>query len=443
MSEPELFSSKSEARAESIATGHQRWDPEKPAIGLIATKNNSDAIARAILRAFQRKHLVLVTYTTKNEGVSFAKLLGATVVDPPAEGGTDPETLRTLLAGAAETCDCSGLIFVGEPDERVDFDRSVDLASVDSVTDAVSESRLDQASVLVGIPAFNEAKTIEAVVETAREFADAVLVVDDGSEDDTAHLAEAAGAVVLKHDRNRGYGRALKTLFEEAADREVDHLVILDADGQHDPADIPKLVTAQQESDADLVIGSRFVDDGKTNAPRYRRFGISIVNILTNLSMGVIRPRSTVADTQSGFRVYNTATIDSLVDSSEIGDKMSASTDILYHAHSNDFNIEEVGTTVTYEVENASNRNPFRHGISLVGNILKTIERERPITILGIPGLISICIGLFFFYLTMTNLFATGTLPIGLALVTAVFGLFGTFATFTAIILHSLKQHLD
>ena len=167
---------------------------------------------------------------------------------------------------------------------------------------------------------------------------------------------------------------------------ECDHLVILDGDGQHDASDIPKLVAEQQRSDVDIVIGSRFADGSETEMPFYRRFGLAVVNGLTNLSMGVVRKRSRVRDTQSGFRAYNEQAIESLATDSSIGDHMNASTDILYHAHQHDYEIEEVGTTINYDVDDANSHHPLSHGLVLVSNILKTVERDRPITSLGIPG---------------------------------------------------------
>lgn len=417
---------------------------EQPGIGLVATENNSEAIARSILRAQQRNYRVFVTYSSKNEGVTFARQLGATVITPPeSDTAVESESFRQLLLGAAEASDCSGLIFISEPEKRVDFERSVSRLEEKTVCEAAYESAADHASILVGIPAYNESATIADVVESSLEVTDAVIVVDDGSDDDTATRARDAGALVVEHERNRGYGAALQTLFAEASNRTINHLAILDGDGQHDPADIPKLVSTQQETNAELIVGSRFVEDGDMNAPRYRRAGLWVINVLTNLSMGVIRPQSTVSDTQSGFRVYSREAIASLTESNDIGDDMQASTDILYHAHSNDFDIEEVGTTVDYDVDNASSRNPITHGMSLVNNILKTVEKERPILFLGIPGLLFILLGLGFGYWTVSHYLSVGRFPLGLALVSATFGLFGTFASFTAIILHSLNQYLE
>jgi len=139
--------------------------------------------------------------------------------------------------------------------------------------------------------------------------------------------------------------------------------------------------------------------------------------------MGVVRSKSRVGDTQSGFRTYNREAIESLSEDPSIGSGMSASTDILYHAHQHGYELEEIGTTIDYDVEDASTHNPVSHGISLVGNILRTVERERPIMVLGVPGFLSSFVGLGFGYWTFVNYISSGTFPIELALISATFAL--------------------
>lgn len=199
----------------------------------------------------------------------------------------------------------------------------------------------------------------------------------------------------------------------------------------------------QRESDAEIVIGCRFGEDAQTEMPVYRRVGLGVVNVLTNLSMGIVRPRKRVRDTQSGFRAYSNAAVESLAEDSALGDQMDASTNILYHAHSNDYDIEEVSTTIDYDVEDQSTQSPIHHGMTLVWNILRTVERERPITMVGIPGLLCTLVGVGFGYQTVFAYAQSGTFPIGLAMAATSFSMIGIFATFTAIILHSLEVYRD
>jgi len=156
----------------------------------------------------------------------------------------------------------------------------------------------------------------------------------------------------------------------------------------------------------------------------------------------VVRSRSRVRDTQSGFRCYSREAIETLAANDSIGDHMGASTDILHHAHTRSYDIEEIGTTVDYDVKNASSRNPVQHGLTLVGNILRTIEHERPVLILGVPGFVLAFLGVTFGYMTFSNFLNTNVFPIGLAVTSIFFTLIGVFAGFIAIILHALKQYL-
>lgn len=423
-------------------------DTDKPAVGVIVESKSGEDVARAILRAQQQNHPVLVTHygTPDAEAIQFAEQLDAHVVHPePAEPTED--YLRQTLVEVARSLSLPGLIVHSDLNTRVDY-----AASADALTDGdfIVEARSARKSslspvpeVLVGIPAYNEGDSIAAVVRSVREYTDDVVVVDDGSDDDTAAQAREAGATVVEHETNQGYGAALKTVFKTADRYDAQRLVIIDADGQHDPADIPTLVEQQDESGANIVIGSRFTEDATTDASLYRRFGLFVVNVCTNLSLGVARSQSWISDTQSGFRAYDRTAIESLANDDSIADRMSASTDILYHAHSEDYEVAEVGTEITYDVEDASSRHPVKHGVNLIMNLLRTVEHERPITVLGIPGLLAILVGVGFGYWTFANYIATDTFPIGLAVMTTFFGLAGGFASFTAIILHSLNTHLD
>lgn len=433
--------------AESQRTD-QRYDvSRKPAVGLIATEHNADQLSRTILRATEHGHQVFVTHggDAGLESVRFAEQLGAKIVHPH-EPGLDRRALKQELASSARSESLPGIVYQPEGCERIDYEASSEaigesVYGVEAVTES-ERSFTDSPSVLAAIPAYNEGKAIAEVVDDASPHADEVVVIDDGSSDATVARARDAGATVVQHATNKGYGGALKTAFREAERRDVEHLVILDGDGQHDADDIPTLVETQKETDSHIVIGSRFAEGSETEIPLYRRFGLLIVNLMTNLSMGVIRARSRVSDTQSGFRAYDRRAIESLANDESVGDQMNASTDILYHAHERGYEMAEVGTTISYDVEDASTHNPVSHGLSLVSNILQTVEHERPITVLGIPGFVSAFVGLGFGYGTFSNFLNTGTFPMGMAITAAFFTLAGIFACFTAIILHALKTHL-
>jgi glycosyltransferase involved in cell wall biosynthesis len=155
---------------------------------------------------------------------------------------------------------------------------------------------MSEISVLALIPAWNEAPRIGPVVEAARARLP-VLVVDDGSHDDTVAVAEAAGATVVRHPRNQGKGVALMTGFNWALERGYEAVITLDADGQHDPAEILKFVAAYEAGAGDLIIGRR--DFSQTPFPR--RYTNPIFGAW--LFSWVLGAR--VYDSQSGYRLYS------------------------------------------------------------------------------------------------------------------------------------------
>jgi len=148
------------------------------------------------------------------------------------------------------------------------------------------------------IPAYNASGSVASVVRKTSEYLTRVIVVDDGSTDGTEHQARSVGAEVLIHPRNRGKGAALRTAFTSLADADLDAIITLDADGQHDPADIPRFVQTFRHTGADLIIGSRWDAFGEMSRGRRfgNRFSSSALAFFTGLR---------IADSQSGFRLYS------------------------------------------------------------------------------------------------------------------------------------------
>lgn len=407
----------------------------RQAVGFVVSDLDAEPLARDIVRAIDAGYEVFVTYSpdVRSRDVEYVEDLGAELVHPqrPVWG---EEALYNYLE---EEANREGIRHFKRYDQSGDIlpkrSEPVHIGSVQPPDE-------EEGYLIAGIPAYNEASTVASVVRETRRHVDEVIVVDDGSDDETVEEARQAGATVVQHETNLGYGTALNTVFREANRRNAEHLVVLDADGQHDPSDISKLVERQRETEAEIVIGSRFLSDSTCNAPLYRLFGLCVINVLTNVSMGVLRRNSWISDTQSGLRIYDRRAISSLANDHAIGEEMSASTDVLYHAHHNDYDVDEAGVTIDYEVENASSHNPLTHGFTLVKNILKTVERERPLLALGIPGFLSSFLGLLLAYRTVAVFASTGVFELGIALSAAFFTLAGILSCFTAIILHSVSS---
>lgn len=217
--------------------------------------------------------------------------------------------------------------------------------------------------ILVAIPCHDEAPWLGGVVAAALPHADEVWVVDDGSRDDTPRIAEAAGARLLRHEVNRGYGAAIASCFALARQRGASVLVTLDGDGQHDPREIPDVVAPLAAGAAELVIGSRFLGR-PANVPRYRRFGIDVITALYNLGH-----RPWITDAQCGFRAYGRRAIEALAPADP---GMGASVELLIHARGRGLRAAEVAVSCAYH-PGGSSMGPVRHG---VGVALKVVEHR-------------------------------------------------------------------
>jgi hypothetical protein len=156
--------------------------------------------------------------------------------------------------------------------------------------------------ILVIIPAYNEALHIGKVVYGIREVCPQydILVVNDGSKDDTARAAQAAGAEVVSHPFNLGYGVAIQTGYKYALRHGYEYLVQMDGDGQHDPGCIPQLLAPVVSGETDFVLGSRFLGDASYEPSLARRVGMLFFRRLIS---GLIGQR--ITDTTSGFQAFN------------------------------------------------------------------------------------------------------------------------------------------
>lgn len=211
------------------------------------------------------------------------------------------------------------------------------------------------------IPAFNEEVSVQNVILKASEYVDKVFVIDDGSCDKTVAISKKAGANVIIHRKNCGYGAALRTCFETARKIDADIAVTLDADGQHNAEEIPLLLAPILGRKAHVVIGSRLLIAKQNKIPLFRRAGIRILDF----SMKVIGVK--VTDCQSGFRAYSKEAL-SLINPVENG--MCAGCEILIEAWQKGLKLIEVPVSCFY-TEHDSYRHQISHGLSVLLFLLK------------------------------------------------------------------------
>ena len=281
----------------------------------------------------------------------------------------------------------------------------------------------------MGIPAFNEEKNIAAIITKLADITDTIIVCNDGSSDLTSDIAEKMGAFVINHEKNLGYGAAIRSIFLKAKELDGDILVTFDADGQHRIEDIEKVTKPIIDQEVDLVIGSRFLDESEKEVPQYRKVGIKVITKITNASI-----KKQLTDSQSGFRAYSKKVLNEL-NPSELG--MGISTEILIKASSKNFRITEVPIKILY-VGDTSTHNPVSHGSSVILSTIKYTSIEHPLKFYGIPSMILFIIGISFTYFAAQYYTEIGRLNTNLTIVAASTVLIAVVLLITSILLYSL-----
>ena len=284
------------------------------------------------------------------------------------------------------------------------------------------------------IPAYNEESSIAKVILRTRRYVDDVIVCDDGSTDMTFMITKAVGARVVRHAERRGKGEAFRALSKEVMELRPDIIVALDGDGQHDPDEIPMLMKPIETGSGDIVVGSRYVDGGKMDAPLYRRFGLRVINFLFKKVAGVH-----ISDTQSGFRAYSRKAFDFLVQCDARGYGIEGEQLVL--AAKNGLRVMEVPISVKYNgIARKSKRSPLSHGTDLMSTLFRLVVEERPLKYLGLPGIGLTFIGanLGVYVLWMFNVTRYFSIPV--AILTVGSSIVGALLIIAAIILHGLKR---
>jgi glycosyltransferase involved in cell wall biosynthesis len=241
----------------------------------------------------------------------------------------------------------------------------------------VPEGDIPPKGLVAVIPAYNEELVIGSVVLRTRQYVEQVIVVDDGSIDRTSEVAKMAGAEVIRLDANTGKAYALLLGLRHAHNMGCTAAVMLDADGQHDPREIPRVAGMVMNGQADLVIGSRFLR--KNNGiPRYRQIGQKTLDLFTNIGAN-----SMVTDSQSGFRAISCKALENLDFRS---DGYNVESDMINHFTKLGLIIQEVPISVKYDVPNKHKKNPVSHGVGVLTQLVNLIGYRRPLLLFGMPG---------------------------------------------------------
>ena len=283
--------------------------------------------------------------------------------------------------------------------------------------------------IIVGIPAFNEEKNIGKIIVNLKKITNEIIVCNDNSTDSTKEIAEQMGATVVNHERNLGYGAAIRTIFLKAKEMDADILVTMDGDGQHRIEDLKTITKPILEKQSDIVIGSRFLENEEKNIPKYRKIGIKAITKLANVSL-----ENPITDSQSGFRSYSKNAIQQ-INPSENG--MGISNEILIKASKLKMKILEVPIEVLYDGD-TSTHNPISHGASVTLSTLKFISIDHPLKFYGIPGIIFLSIGIIFMIVTLQMFSETRQILLSTAIISVGTIVVGTMLVMSSIILYSV-----
>jgi glycosyltransferase involved in cell wall biosynthesis len=257
---------------------------------------------------------------------------------------------------------------------------------------------------------------------------DTVIVVDDGSRDATVDIAEAAGAIVVRHSVNQGKGLALNTGFLKARNYEPDVVITLDGDWQHLPEEIAQVAEPVLNGQADIVVGSRYLTK-TSDVPIQRVIGHWGFTSLTNIASGVA-----LTDSQSGYRAFSPRALEELAFSSS---SFSVESEMQFLAKNHNLKVVEVPITIRYL--DKPKRNVISHGLIVLNGILKLVAQHRPLMFFAFPGAVILFLGTLLGLWTVYSYSVYEKLAVGTAMIVVILVLAGMFLLFTGITLHAMR----
>jgi glycosyltransferase involved in cell wall biosynthesis len=234
--------------------------------------------------------------------------------------------------------------------------------------------------------------------------------------------------MVLRHPRNLGKGAALNTGFDAARKLHPRAVVILDGDGQHQAEEIPALIKPVLSGEADMVVGSRFLDV-RSRIPFVRALGLRGITLLSNLGSGL-----NLSDSQTGFRAFSRRALDSISFRTE---GFSVESEMQFLAQQLGLKTVEVAVSCTYE--DAPKRGVLGQGFEVLNGILRLVGQHRPLLFFGVPGLTALLLGMAWGAWVVEIYRRTQLLAVGYTMIAVLMCIVGSVALSTGIILHSLR----
>jgi glycosyltransferase involved in cell wall biosynthesis len=288
--------------------------------------------------------------------------------------------------------------------------------------------KFHQHRVVVVIPAYNEERFIGSVILKIRQFQVTAIVVDDGSTDATCLIAKAAGAIVIKHERNKGKGEALNSGIAAARKLNPEAIVVIDGDGQHMVRELPRIVQPILEDKADVVVGSRYLNN-TSNTPNHRKLGHWFFNKLTGITSQV-----NLTDSQSGYRAFSLRAINA---DRFLSTDFTVESEMQFWAHEQELRVIEVPVTIQYT--DKPKRSVIQQGVMVFNGILHLIGQYRPLLFFGLPGFLIMFAGFTLGFEVVDIYRRVAQLAVGYAMISLLLAIIGMVLFSTGIILHSVR----